>query len=73
MIEIIQLILMAVVPLAVVAFFVVSLVLFIKTPKGTEKRKSRKIMLIVSSVILGLFVATIIAIMIMMMLVVRFM
>lgn len=46
--------------LALIAFFIVSLVLFVKAPKNSPQRKTRKVLLIVSFVILGVFVLTII-------------
>ncbi len=50
---------------ALIAFFIVSLVMFLKTPKDSPQRKTRKVLLIVSSVILGVFVAAVIGIAVM--------
>ena len=47
---------MAVVPLAAIVWFIVSLVLVLKTPKGHEKRKAREIMLFIASIASIVFV-----------------
>lgn len=41
----------AVVPLAAVVWFIVSLVVCLKTPKTSEKRKTREILLFVSALV----------------------
>lgn len=41
----------AVVPLAAVVWFIVSLVVCLKTPKASEKRKTREILLFVSALV----------------------
>lgn len=46
--------------LAAIAFFVVSLVLFVKTPKDAPKRKTRKVLFIVSAVLMGVIIAAIV-------------
>lgn len=49
------------IPIAALAWFIVSLVLYICTPKSdTVKRKKRRLMLIISSVIFGVITAAII-------------
>lgn len=54
-----------IVPLAILIWFIVSLVLFIKCPdEDTDRRKKLKIMLIVSGVVLGLLILAIIALII---------
>lgn len=51
--------------LAVIVFFIVSLVLFLKAPKNSPKRKTCKVLLIISSVLLGIFVASVVGIAVM--------
>lgn len=46
--------------LAAIVFFIVSLVLFVKTPKDAPKRKTRKVLLIVSAVLMGVIIAAIV-------------
>lgn len=58
---------------ASVIFFIVSLILFLKAPKGTQRRKTCKVVFIVSAVILGVIAAAIIGFMVMMMLAIMFM
>ena len=58
---------------AAIAFFVASLVRFVKTPKNDPKRKTRKVLLIVSSIILGIIGAYVIGISVIMMLVMLYM
>ena len=51
-----------IIPLAILVWFVVSLVLFIKCPdEDTERRKKLKIMMIISSVVFGLLILAIAA------------
>ncbi len=72
--EIFLMILFFGIPVAVIVFFVVSLVKFLRTPKeNTEKRKKWKTMLIVSSVFLGLLVVAVLAFIILMMLAIAYM
>ncbi len=50
------------VPVAAIVFFIVSLVKFLTTPKeNVEKRKTWKVLFIVSSILTGLLVVTILA------------
>lgn len=50
-----------IIPLAILIWFIVSLVLFIRCPdEDTDRRKKLKIMLIISSVIFGLLILAII-------------
>lgn len=52
-------------PLAAIIFFVISLCAFLKTPEDDiERRNSRKLRLIISSVIAALFVTAIIVLMV---------
>ena len=44
------------IPAAAVVWFIVSLILFLGTPKESEKRKKRKLSLILSAIIAGIFV-----------------
>ncbi|MCH5348360.1 MAG: hypothetical protein J1E40_03485 [Oscillospiraceae bacterium] len=50
-----------IIPLAILIWFIVSLVLFIRCPdEDTDRRKKLKIMLIISSVVFGLLILAII-------------
>ena len=51
-----------IIPLAVLVWFIVSLVLFIKCPdEDTDRRKKLKVMMIISSVVFGLLILAIVA------------
>ena len=52
-------------PIALVIWFIVSLVRFLKTPKTDEKRNMLRKQLIISSVLLGILIALIAALFIM--------
>ena len=52
-------------PIALVIWFIVSLVRFLKTPKTDEKRNMLQKQLIISSVLLGILIALIAALFIM--------
>lgn len=60
-------------PVVLLALFIVSLVSFLRSPKGTKDRKIWKIFTIVFGVIIAAIILYIIVIMIMMMMVVRYM
>ncbi len=47
---------MALVPLAAIVWFIVSLVVCLKTPKGHEKRKAREITLFIAGIAAIVFV-----------------
>ena len=51
-----------IIPLAILIWFVVILVLFIKCPdEDTDRRKKLKVMMIISSVVFGLLILAIVA------------
>ena len=51
-----------IIPLAILVWFIVSLVLFVKCPdEDTDRRKKLKIMMIISSVVFGLLILAIAA------------
>lgn len=53
------------IPLAAVVWFIVSLILFVRTPKSEIQRRRRaKVRLIISAVMAGIFLAALIALMI---------
>lgn len=61
-------------PLALIAWFVVSLVMFLRCPKGeTEKRKNWRFSLIISSVIIGLAAVCLVALMVLFAMAIMFM
>ncbi|MDE5556590.1 MAG: hypothetical protein K2J32_02675 [Ruminococcus sp.] len=49
------------IPVAIIIFFIVSLVLLKKTPKDSEKYKKRKTAFIVSAVLAGIHVTAVVA------------
>ncbi|MBR6967377.1 MAG: hypothetical protein IKH78_02490 [Ruminococcus sp.] len=57
---IIDLIIFLGIPLAILIFFIVSLVRFCKTPKDAPARGGRKVALIISAVLFGLLAAFIV-------------
>lgn len=71
--DVMNYLIMALPIVASVIFFVVSLILFLKAPKGAQKRKTCKVVFIVSAVILGVIAAAIIGFMVMMMLAIMYM
>lgn len=51
-----------IIPLAILVWFIVSLVLFIKCPdEDADRRKKLKVMMIISSVVFGLLILAIVA------------
>ena len=51
-----------IIPLAILVWFIVSFILFVKCPHEDTKRKKRlKIMMIISGVVLGLLILAIVA------------
>ena len=61
-------------PLALIAWFVVSLVMFLRCPKEeTEKRKNWRFSLIISSVIIGLAAVCLVALMVLFAMAIMFM
>lgn len=61
------------VPTAIIIWFIVSLILYIRTPKNSEKYKTRKLLLILSLVATGLLVLAVLALMILMLLALTYM
>lgn len=61
------------IPLAVLIMFIVALVLFLKAPKGSPKRRSRKVFMIVSAVLCAVIYGAILAFMIIMMSAIKYM
>lgn len=60
-------------PIGAVIWFVVSLVLFLQTPKDDPRFRGRKIRLIISGVLAGVLVAAVVSLIILMMLVITHM
>lgn len=55
------------IPAAAVIWFVISLILFLRTDKSNPKRQTRKILVIVSACVAGFLVAALILLMILVM------
>ncbi len=53
-------------PFVMLILFIVSLVFFLVSPKGSQRRRNRKILTIIFGVLLGLTVAAVIALVIIM-------
>ncbi|MDE6501697.1 MAG: hypothetical protein K2L10_06400 [Ruminococcus sp.] len=61
------------IPAGIIIFFIVSLILLKKTPKDSEKYKSRKTVFIVSSVLAGILVTAFVVLFIMTQMIIRYM
>ncbi len=53
-------------PFVMLIFFIISLVFFLVSPKGSQRRRNRKILTIIFGVLLGLAVAAVFALVIIM-------
>lgn len=61
------------IPVAVIVFFIMSLILLKKTPKDSERYKKVKTEFIVSAVLAGILVVAVVALFIMSQMIIRYM
>ncbi|MGN0683702.1 MAG: hypothetical protein ACI4JY_08510 [Oscillospiraceae bacterium] len=64
---------MYLIPPAVLIMFIVALVLFLQAPKGSPKRRSRKVFMIVAAVLCAVIYGAILAFVIIMMSAIKYM